>query len=61
MSKTHIRGKQSYMLETCHMLITIQIMTMFGGIHGEGLLREVWRINRGYGLQGIMRSILLLR
>ena len=31
------------------MQITTRIMTMLGGILGEGLQRGVLRINRGYG------------
>lgn len=37
------------------MLTPIRIMTITGGIHGEGSLKEVLLINLGYGQPEIMK------
>lgn len=41
------------------MRMTIHFMTIPGGIHGEDSLRELLLISLGFGLQGIMKLILL--
>lgn len=53
--------RQYCLLATFLMQIITHFMTMSGGIHGAGLLREVLHINLGYGLLEIMRLILILK